>query len=214
MYVKKRLIVILLPFLGILVVSNCKPIAPTPIPGVECPEWQGIIINQSTITDVERLFGEPLQIARSDIEGLDIWSFLYPSTSIRVFVGVSQSGVVQYISPFVHSQQYPVTETYPPTLEQFLEMYGEPQRVTWGSSSRYTRTYIWASKGVAVEGRVPAWSPEWGTGVLRVEYFVPTDEETYLQTWGSDIHPQKGYGVEDAYHNPDESLPVMPPLAD
>lgn len=208
----KRLVAMMLLLLAIGLVS-CKIAPPTPLPETKLPEWQGIIVGQSTITDAIHLLGEPLQgpqgfpedvLARLVCGDIQWWKFTDPSVSHPISVGISRTdGVVQCIRPNADSQAYPVTGMRPPTVEQFVEMYGDPERVTWGSGSEYERLYIWASKGIAIEGRVPAWVSD-GTGawVWWVEYFVPTDVETYLRTWGRDKWPRRGYGEEDAYHNP------------
>jgi hypothetical protein len=188
--------------------SGCRPVSPTPLPGAEYPEWQGLVVGQSDAAELALVLGQPIEVfVHGYVRGVDMWCYLDSSSQAGFYVGVSQAnGVIKYILPVVHSTAYPLTETYPPTLEQFIEEYGEPGHVTWGSG-QCTRTYIWADKGIAIEAGVPAWSAEWGTRVVWVEYFVPTDTDTYLRTWGDDIYPRRGYGEEDAYHNPEIRSP-------
>lgn len=198
----------ILSLVAVTALCGCKPALPTPIPGVEPPEWQGVVVGQTTITQVTHLLGEPLYTVEGPLRGLESWAFEDPSTSFRIFVWISpQNGVVQHLRPNTLSVEYPITEEYPPTLEQFIAQYGEPEHVTWGSISNQSRTYIWAQRGVAVEAGVPAWRPEGsGTPVFTIEYFVPMDVSTYLSTWGQYITPREGYGVEDAYHDPSSEI--------
>jgi hypothetical protein len=214
MQTRQFLIVVIACLTLVMGSTSCRLFPPpTPLPQTQPPEWQGIIIGQSTITDVIQLLGEPPsapydpreELLASLIEGkMRWWSFSDPSSSLSIHVCASHpEGIVQYIEPVAHSKTYPIAGTYPPTMEKLLEMYGEPERVTWASISMYERLYIWASKGVAVEGRVPAWTKgAYGAGVSGIEYFVPTDVESYLNSWGRDKWPVRGFGEEDAYHNP------------
>jgi hypothetical protein len=208
--VKKFTAVITLLLGVVFISSGCNSEISTSNPEAELPQWQGIKIGQS-VRELGEFWGEPEEIlVDSLVADVEIWRYVDSSTELSFYVGVSQiNGTIEYIKPIVHSAEYPLTEMYPPTLEQFIDTLGEPETVTWGGASRYTRTYVWASRGVAIEAMVPAWLPSEGTGVVRAEYFAPTDIETYFQTWGADIEPQKGYGQEDAYHNPEVSMPPL-----
>jgi hypothetical protein len=204
---RKSIIIVTLFCLGVGP-FGCALVPPTPLPGAELPQWQGLVIGQSTIADVENLLGKPDEVIKGRLRGIEILVFSAPPPDVFIHIGVLRAdGVVVYVYAPLYSEEYPLTGTYPPTLEWFIQRYGEPERVTWGDSL-YTRTYIWASRGVVVEGRVPAWSGgDWGTGITWVEYFVPTDVDSYLHTWGKDIPFRRGYGEEDAYHNPELPWP-------
>jgi hypothetical protein len=211
----------LLGALVVLVEPFPQPYAP--LNGAELPEWQGIVVGRSTIDEVQALVGAPVEHEESTPVlllplrklahgNMKWWTFSDQSCSSYSTISVASSrtdDIVQYVEPCTYSELLPAVGTYPPTLGQLLNVYGEPERVTWSDIDDYDRLYIWASRGVAAKAGVPAWQGEGhATFLFSVEYFVPTDVATYLATWKKYYFPKKGYGEEDAYHNPAHPYPL------
>lgn len=204
MYEKSvRLFRLVLLCWGVCLLCNaCKPELPSSLPGMDTPEWRGLTLGESTEEEVLQALGTPSEVRDAPVRNVSIWS--YQSDHGWQEVGISSKGQLVYVWFDSECEE----EEYYCDLRDYLKAYGEPERVTWGVYSKYKRTFIWSSEGVALEGQIPAWVGEREAMVHYVELFEPMEMEVYLETWGQDIQPwEDPYGQEDAYHNPEVECP-------
>lgn len=66
-------------------------------------------------------------------------------------------------------------------LSDAMKKYGPPEKVMFNHYDFNTRTYIFASQGVAVIANV-----NYGT-VYEISYFEPISIEAYLSSWGKEL---------------------------
>jgi hypothetical protein len=88
-----------------------------------------------------------------------------------------ENGTVSYVSQsmFMESKQY----------NEFLSLYGTPERVSKEANGNSIIS-IWAKRGVSITSL----GVDTTSQVIRINYFAPTNVETYVSTWQKNIENQ------------------------
>lgn len=144
----------------------------------QVPSWQGLKAGISTKKEVIKTLGEPIEEKQTLLGKTLLYQSdnkAFPQTII-----FNKKGVVTSI--FV---QAPADK--PIKFSEWLKDYGQPEKEMYNSYSEFTKTYIFAKKGVAVVANKDF------DQVYSVHYFKPTTLESYLSLWANYLFEENPY---------------------
>lgn len=144
----------------------------------EVPSWQGIKPSLTTKEEVIKTLGTPMEEKETPLGN----TLLYQSDNKTLpnTIVFDEKSVVESI--FV---QVPADK--PIKFSEWLKDYGQPEKEMYNSYSAFTKTYIFAKKGVAVVANKEA------DQTYSIHYFPPTTLKDYLFQWNDYLFEENPY---------------------
>ena len=164
------LIVAFVIFLVGYILRLLTPPAPVPI---QENSWSGITPGYSNAQQVIENLGTPLSSFESAEGTVLNYQSNFPSMPNQVIVG--NNNTVSFMKEFV---VYDVNHK----LQQYTDQFGNPDLELFGESlSNSVKAYVFLEEGLVIIAHLN------GQGVEQKWYFTPTDEQTFLQSWGESL---------------------------
>lgn len=182
-FLKKHWFLILLAFIATLVVlakiflTKEKKVEAPPPYNKPLVEWNGVVPGQTNNEQVKEKLGEPETALPAEGDNI---KFLYPR----------QGGGPEHEVIFEGATVALIKDrVLDGNISSFHKKYGPPEADFWGEHQKSGfKTYIWASKGVAVIAH-----SEEGL-IYEVWYFQPMPLQQFLATWGRNLSSEPSEG--------------------
>ena len=139
--------------------------------------WESITPNYSTPDDVYKALGQPLKTEKIP-EGTQV---SYKSA----FLAQPNTVVINTQNKVAFVREY-VTHAQGGNLQDYVNQFGKYDLVMFDNTTGAAdRTYVFLSKGLVVVAHIADGSVE------QRWYFSPTDQDTFLKTWGKNLSLQE-----------------------
>jgi hypothetical protein len=176
-YAYLTIIILIVISLGIYIEQTSR----VPVSLSQPPSWNGVTLgDEIEIQAIKQMFGNSTSEEQRHEYSILIYDNKNEWSWERTEIWIKES---QVLGVYL---RYPNPK---PTLEDLVIQFGKPDKVTW-AFGRHMRYVIWAKDGLAVEAYANTRKVSWdGFSVLEMLYFVPTDINTFLDTY----HPFPKY---------------------
>ena len=176
-FIKKQWLPLLIGAVALILILSAifhilTPPQPARPPADAQNAWQGIVPNFSSVTDVQRVFGQPLASKQTD-NGTEL-RFKSEFPALPNTVVADSQGKVLFMKEYV-----PFKAENPDTLNNYVQKWGQPDLELFEpTAGNAVRAHVFLSKGVVVIAHIN------GGVVEQKWYFSPTTQETFLTSWG------------------------------
>lgn len=152
-----------------------KMITPQPTI-VQENSWNEITPGHSTAQDLVEYLGEPISSSESKYGTILEYKSLFPSAPNQVVV--DQTGTVTFIKEFLDYDENH-------TLSKYADIYGDPDLILNDLEGRMSlKTYVFLDEGLVIKAH------ELDNTVQEKWYFEPTDQNSFLNSWGENLSNQ------------------------
>lgn len=142
--------------------------------------WFNITPGYSSLRDVENSFGKPLSRSNTENGTALYYESHYPAQPNEVII--NDSNQVQFIKEYLP----PLNGT---KIDQYIAEYGEPDLILIDEKTGdSTLAHVFLKQGLVILSHIT------GGTVEQRWYFEPTDEQTFMRSWGSTLI--EGFGPE------------------
>lgn len=141
--------------------------------------WQGIIPGQTSKQEVISKLGQP----KEDINENDWEKLSYPSDRNLFYHWIT----INKTNDKIVLVYYVVPENENLSINQYLQKYGQPEKVMYSNFSQYIKVAIYPDIGIAV------WFDEKSCKVIFIRWFEPMSFKDFIKNYGDGLSEKNPY---------------------